>query len=250
MDYATLSPMLQHAIAEYRNDQTVGFMLVGSYARDDATSHSDIDLTHFVQGTQPPHTTYPIQGDQLLSLLVTPLPDTHALFTQPQSAIYAVPMWRSARILLDPTGAIRARQQYAHAFTWDQIQVAANRGASYALYQKAEEIITLLGLLKSGDAWGALTLRGFLLSWLGTAIAMRFGVLVRSEKSLFPDVMAHLGQSSSWTQVAQQVIEAPPLSPAIVHLYRETAQLLQDIIQPDHRRLIAFALEKIEQANL
>jgi predicted nucleotidyltransferase len=250
MDYQTISPILQQTIAEQSNDNTVGFMLVGSHARGDATARSDIDLTQFVKGPQPVYTDYQIHKGHLLSLLVMPLPDAADLFSQPQQAIYALPMWRNARILLDQTGEIKARQQYAHDFDWQRIQTAANSSASFALYRKAEEVITLLGAIERGDTWGAETHRAFLLTWLGTAVAMRYGILINSEKTLFPQTMEYLGHSTTWSQLAQETVETHPTQSAVaIHLYRETVHLLHEIIEPTHRRLIEFALETIEKAG-
>ena len=250
MNHETISSILQHCITEQRNEATQGFMLVGSYARGEATAHSDIDLTHFVREQSSPQTTYHLYNDHLLSLLTIALPDEATLFNQPQSAIYALPMWRDAHILLDPTGAIHARQQYALNFDWQQIKEIANIRASFVLYKKSEEVITLLRMLETDNLWGAEALRGFLLNWLATAVAMRYGILIRSEKTLYPDIIDYLGYTNSWSQTATQVVKSSALSPVVVQLFQETVKLLQDIIQPEHRSLIEFALDKIDKANL
>ena len=250
MNHETISSILQDCITEHRNKATQGFMLVGSYARGEATTHSDIDLTHFVYGQASPQTAYYLYDDYLLSLLTIVLPDEAALFNQPQSAIYALPMWRDAHILLDPTGAIQSRQQYALDFDWQQIQEIANTRASFVLYKKSEEVITLLRMLETDNLWGAEALRGFLLNWFATAVAMHYGILIRSEKTLYPDIIDRLGHTNPWSQTATQVVKSSALSSVIVRLFQETVKLLEDIIQPEHRSLIEFALNKIDKASL
>lgn len=249
MQYENISHILEQVIAEQLSDDTLSFMLVGSYARGNANAHSDIDLTHFVHGQEASSTDYAVKENRLISILTTTLPKLDTLFIHPQQAIYALPMWRTAKILQDKSGDIQLRQQHAQNFKWHQIQEAANQYASFALYKKAEEVMSLMGAIQRKDIWAATTHRSFLLNWLGMAMAVRYGIFINNESSLFPLIIEYLGHNTKWSQLAHSAIEAHPLqATSVIYLYGETVNLLADIILPEHRKLIAFALDKIDKS--
>lgn len=116
MNRDSIEAVLSRLISELTTPSTLGFMLAGSYAKGTATAKSDIDLTHFVSNDQPSVQTFLLRDGFVIDVLVSHLPDQHSVFSRPEMAIFAVPAWRMAQILLDSTGTLTAIQAQAETF--------------------------------------------------------------------------------------------------------------------------------------
>lgn len=133
-----IQPLLNKIITELQTPATDGILLVGSYAKGTARSNSDIDLTHFVRDSKDIHSRSFLRDKQVISLLVAPIPHRQDIFDRPESAIFALPMWRTARILLDERGMLADLQHYAQEYNWSRVQPIANHRASELIHLKAE----------------------------------------------------------------------------------------------------------------
>jgi hypothetical protein len=249
MNRSAIESLLAKLVSELDNDNTLGLMLVGSYAYGTATEHSDIDITRFIQSPEsaPSHRLDPYDG-QMLSLLISTLPQD--LFTNPLTALWAVPMWRSAQILLDKKGQLATLQAEAQAFRWEQIEDTAHRYVSFALYRKTEDINKLVSALEINDLYCAALSSGWILQWMAEAVAIRYGAFLTSERAIYPIARSALGTESKWSHLLDQALgitiadqdSIQSRGIATLRLYCETATLMHNLIQSEHRLLIEMAV--------
>lgn len=259
MNRDSIETVLHGLMSELTTPSTLGFMLAGSYAKGTATAQSDIDLTHFVSNDQAGGQTFLLYEGFVIDVLVSHLPDQNGVFARPEVAIFAVPAWRMAQILLDQTGTLTATQAQAKAFQWSSIQEEANAKASFALYRKAPEVLSLIHAVEQNDFYHVHTTSGYILLWLAQAVALRHGVLINNEKSLFGQVKSSVGDDHEWSRALDRAsgIDLTPEVPiavargqATLRLYEITTQLFEDIILPDHHPLIQHTLDQISAARI
>ena len=250
------------------NNPIVGVALLGSFARGEATRYSDVDVVRFAE--QEPERegdryTLRLVDERIVSVTTTSVAAKRAELAQPESAVWAVAGLRQARTLLDRAGLLAALTDEARAFQWAPLQPAADAYASDLLMGLAEEAGKIMGGLARGDdsaiAYGALGL----LPGLVRAVIIQRGVLLRSENAFFAQPQDAVGRDSTWAHALRLAagIEAPPTAaartsppptaaPAQAHalamlrLYRETAVLLDPIIRPADRAVIAHTLRLLE----
>jgi len=263
----------------------VGVALLGSYARGGATRYSDVDVVRFAE-REPESEGDHYSGDRytlrlvderIVSVTTTSLAAKRAELARPEDAVMAVAGLRQARILLDRAGALAALLAEAHAFQWAPLQARADAYASELLMGLAEEAGKIMGALARGDesacAYGALGL----LPGLTRAVIVQRGVLLRSENAFFSQPQEAVGRDSAWARAlrlaagmaptpddvtAMQFERKPaqtvqPLALAAessaqrralaaLRLYRETAVLLDPIIRPADRAVIAHTLRLLD----
>ncbi len=248
----------------------LGVALLGSYARGEATPYSDVDMVRFAE-REPAIMGNPFSGerytlrlidDRIVSVSTTSLAAKRAELAQPDGAVWAVEGLRQARILLDRDGSLAALLAEARAFKWAPLQPAANAYASELLLGLAEEAGKIMSGLARGDdavcAYGALGL----LSALVRAVVVQRGVLLRSENTFFSQPQEAVGRNSAWAQAlriaagfeavaaadtpAGQTTPIQARARATLRLYRETAALLDPIIRPADRAVIAQTLRLLD----
>ncbi len=96
--------LLSDLVAEFADADTIGMLLAGSHARGDATPHSDIDLIRFaavLPETDADRYTLAYREGHLISLSTTTVDAKRAELGRPETAIWAAPGLRQARLLLD-----------------------------------------------------------------------------------------------------------------------------------------------------
>jgi hypothetical protein len=259
----TLSdPFLQSLVAQLDNENTIGVVLAGSYARGEGGLYSDVDIRCYVrQAPMNPAEIYTMQylDGYLVSFYLTTLEEEYASLVFPQKAILAVPGLRQIRILLDKDGSISTLKEVAAKFTWESLQTAANAYASWNLSGFAEETYKILaGVLKRDESrtlyatWG-------LTHGLATTILVQRGVLVPSENVFIDIAQQTAGRDSDWTRqfrlavgLDQPALEQPAFigfGTAGLRLYRETAGLLQNILLPGHAEIVNQTMEIIKEAG-
>lgn len=251
---------LSGLVTELDDDAVTAIILRGSYARGDATSYSDIDLTRFVQ--EPPETTkakqFTYREGFLISISTRTIVQERERLAVPERAIFVVPGLREAHILLDKHGAFRALQQEAEAFRWEPLQEAANVYASTLLMEHTEYVLKILRalLLKDEFALSEITLE--LLLALTDAVAVQRGMLVASGNTYFQQVQEVVGVDSAWTRHHRLIagIDSFPLDVtpnearglAVLRLFQETVKLLQPVLSVASREVVEQTAVLIEQA--
>src|SRR5579884_1858501 len=98
---------LENLVAEVDNEDIRGIVLGGSQARGDATPYSDVDLECFVPDTfRPLRKRFMYREGLLISIVLKTLEDIKQQLTNPYQALWAVPSFRQARVLLDKDGSM------------------------------------------------------------------------------------------------------------------------------------------------
>jgi len=250
--------LLSGLVVEFADADTIGMLLAGSHARGDATPHSDIDLIRFtaiLPEAEAERYTLVYPEGRLVSLSTTTIDAKRNELSRPETAIWAAPGLRQARILLDRDGALAALLGAAQNFRWEPLQPAADVYASYNMMGLAEEVHKVLGALANGDEAMALYGAWGLAAGLLRAVAVQRGVLIRTENSYFQQAQEAAGLDSAWSRafrvaVGLEMATAMTRAAATLRLYQETAALLASALQRQHLDVIRGALACIDASGL
>lgn len=258
-----LDDLLRALVAEVTAPETVAISLAGSLARGDATPYSDVDLIHYQR--EMPATTegaYTLlwRGGRLVSLTGTTIAAKRVELTRPETAIFAMPGLRQARILHDPEGALAELRAAARGFDWAPLQPAANAYASETVMGDAEEVHKILGALSRRDESATLYATLGISLGLTRAVAVRRGLLIESENAYLRRVEDSIGPDTPWTRYHRlalgldlgptRLTPATARGIAALHLYRETVYLLLPVLLPRHLPVIDATLEAIAASGL
>lgn len=253
---------LQSLVAQLDNENTIGVVMAGSYARGEGGVYSDVDIRCYVR--QAPVNAAGISTMQyldgyLVSFYLTTLDEELASLRIPQKAIWAVPGLRQMRILLDKDGSISTLKEAAVKFTWEPMQAAADAYASWNLSGFAEETYKILAGLAERNESKALNATAGLIHGLATTFLVQRGVLIPTENAYLDLAQDTAGRTSAWTHQFRLAIGLDPLPmdvPAFIgrgtaglHLYSETAGLLQNILLPKDAAVINRTIQIIAEAG-
>ena len=255
----TLSEEFLNAlVAELDNDDIVGVILGGSYARGEARPYSDVDIACFVRDSvKLPLKRYFYRDGRLVSVAATNATDVRNRLTNPERAILFTAGRR--RILLDKDGSIAQLMQEVDTFSWQPLQAEANSHVSFNLLLTVELAHKVLNELLSGDELALSYATARLFSWLTQIVAIQRGVLVKSDTTYYRQVEESAGLDSTWTRyhrigagVDAGPADVPPIIArgiATLYLYQETARLLWPILELPHREVIKQTLKVIDEAD-
>lgn len=251
--------LLSKLVAEL-NDETVrAIILRGSYARGDAVPpYSDVDLTRIIQEAAGYHQPkyYVWREGYAISISTHSYAAYRERFTKPEEAIFAVSGVQEAIVLLDKDGTFQTFQQEARAFQWEPLQRKANVYAGQVMMAQTEIILKLLKALRFHDK---LLLADILILDLipamTEAFAVQRGILIHSGNTYFHQVQEIAGQQSAWTQYHRHAVGIDDESAssleqrgiAALHLFQETARLVQPFLIAQHWDAIEPLIGMIEQ---
>ncbi len=243
------------ALAERsRRPDVSAIALMGSFARGDAGTFSDVDLVRFLQmhGPQRDPETHWLGEAFVVVSDVTPS-EVEAWFTRPEKATAFIAGLRTARALWDPRGHFHAIRERARAFVWDTaMQAKADAWAGARMVGWIEEVHKGLEGLRRDDEGRMLNAR-YGLSWgLTNVVRVRRGVLLTGDNAAYPQVVEHIGADSPWARLSRRafgIADGLALREQVeagLRLYVVTATLLADALKPDERRLIGEAARRIK----
>lgn len=249
---------LAQLAAELNEETVTTIILHGSYARGDARPpYSDIDLVRITEETSllPRKKRYIWRDGYLISFSSRPLSVYREWFTTPEEAIFRVRGVQEARILLEKDSSFRAFQQEAQAFRWEPLQAMANEYASQLLLEQTEMVLHLQRAQALNDPIALMDMTLELFSGSTDAIAVQHGVLVKSGNTFYHQVQQSVGADTAWTRYHNQAAGIDPTtvpsienrSIAALALYRETIQLLQPYLVPEHWQAIEPLLSILSQ---
>jgi predicted nucleotidyltransferase len=253
---------LQSLVAQLDNENTVGVVLAGSFARGEGGLYSDVDIRCYVR--QAPVNAAEIYTMQyldgyLVSIYLATLEEEYASLRIPQKAIWAVPGLRQIRILLDKDNLISSLKEAALKFTWEPIQAAADAYVSWNLSGFAEETYKILAGLAERNESKTMNATAGLIHGLATTILVQHGVLIPTENAYIDFAQDTAGRTSGWTRQYRMAIGLDPLpidEPAFIgrgaaglRLYCETARLLQNILLPKDAAVVNRIIEIIGEAG-
>ncbi len=241
---------LQTLISELDSDDIEGIILGGSFARGEATPYSDVDIACFVkEGVEPGSKRLFYREGRLVSVGYKSVTGVRADIARPRTAIWVVPGLADCRSLLDKGGAVEALLREVRAFSWEPLQQAADRYASFEMMLATEMVHKVAGEIKKGDDLAISYATSKLFAWLTGAVAVQRGVLVKTDSTYYRQVQESVGTGSEWTRlhnVAAGAIGPGPVSlweqgMAVLALYSQTVAVLAHVMEPKH-------LEVAEQA--
>jgi len=249
---------LKELIAEIDDDAIRGIVLGGSHARGDATPYSDVDLACFVPDTfRPLSKRYLYRENHLISIGLKTLEGVKQQITEPFQALWIVPGFRQARVLLDKDGSMGQLKQMVENFTWDSVRKEAIGFAGHILISDAEYVHKLFGNLWRGNLSGIAYTVQRLFDDTTMAMALYYGVFITTDSMYFQEVESAVGSDSNWTHyhcllsgvktISDDTSSLDARGKLALHLYRETASLLLPTLNEQHRIFVKHVLNLVAQ---
>lgn len=239
--------------ARFAGPEVTAIALMGSYARGDAGSYSDVDLVRFAGHDAvavPGDGSYLVDGRLVVVSTHTPA-SVERIFTDPAAACESLLGLRMARPLLDREATFAAIQARALAFRWDAaMQARANQYAGDALVGWIEEVHKGLEGLRRADT-GRLLNAQFGLSWgLSRVMMVQRGVLLAGDNDIWAAINRTVGEASVWVKLRRAAfgLVQPEIGKPLLHqqvaaglaLYVETVALLRDcLVEPAAGMILA-----------
>jgi hypothetical protein len=246
-------------VAELDNEEIVGIIFGGSYARNEANPFSDVDLACFVPDSVKPLPKRFIYRDgRLVSIGSRTVANTYGELARPERAIFIVSGFR--RVLLDKDGSVSRLMRGIETFKWEPLQKAADNYTSFGMMINAENVHKILSELFKRNDLALSYATSKLLSSLIEAVAVQRGILVKNDSTYYRQVHEVVGLDSAWTHyhrlaLGVEVVQAdgrPVMTRGIAALclYRETIALLRTVMHPDHLQVAEQAMQIVDQAKV
>src|SRR6266700_7127894 len=235
---------LNALVIELNNDNIVGIILGGSYARNEATPFSDVDIACFVPDSLKPTPKRFIYRDgRLLSIGTKTVADIRSELARPERAIFIVSGFR--RVLLDRDGSVGRLIREIETFDWEPLKRAADSYANFGMMIYAEHVHKILSEIFKRDDLALSCATSKLLSCLIEAVAVQCGVLVKNDSTYYRQVQETMGLDSAWTRYHRL---ASGVDVVALNLYRETVALLRPTMHSDHLEVAEQAIRVIDEA--
>jgi hypothetical protein len=225
--------------------------LAGSRARGDAGPHSDIDIG--VIGSERRPTEFRLHDGVLTSIVWTTAESVRASFVDPSQLGAAVPGWRRAILLFDPTGIGRQLRSAAASWTWADAERVSDAWAAAVFTQLAEEVHKLFNALAAGDIVMALTRRNLVVQRLPLVISIRKRFLYDSERELWSGAAQHLGAGfMADVECALGMHDVDPVRTieAGLRLYAATGEICRPVLDARQGSVLQTTLALIESKVL
>src|SRR5215469_13004816 len=191
---------LKELIDEIDDESYRGIVLGGSHARGDATPYSDVDLACFVQDTfRPLRKRYQYREGHLISIGLKTLEGVKQQLSEPLQALWIVPSFRQARVLLDKDGSMSQLKQVVENFTWDDLHDEALGFAGHILVSDAEFVHKLLGNLWRGNLSGIAYTVQRIFDGATMTMALYYGVFITTDSVYYQEVESAVGSESTWS---------------------------------------------------
>lgn len=229
-------------------------VLMGSFARGDAGSYSDVDLVRFFgsEASVPDDESHLIAARLVTVSSVGPA-QVNRWFDRPEAAVNAMGGLRTARALLDRDETFARIQTRARHFEWDEaMQAKADAWVSGEMVGWIEEVHKGLEGLRQDDVGRMLNAR-FGCSWgLARVMVVHRGVLLSGDNGCYDEVRAAVGLESTWSRAcaaAFGVEGALTLREQVragLRLYVLTAQMVQEALREGDRRLVMQTVGLVE----
>ncbi len=173
--------------------------LVGSHARGDATSASDLDLV--VVGDGPAY-LLDVRDGVLVAQSWATEEEHRRRFDSPGEVGASVPGWREAVLLHDPGGVAASLKQEALDWGWARLGEPCDQWVSGKIVGYAEEVQKLVAALGLGRALSAAVQRDLLAVHLAPILAVHHRLLYSTENTLWDQVADAMGEEWRRTQAA------------------------------------------------
>jgi Nucleotidyltransferase domain len=233
--------------------------LGGSYARNEATQFSDIDIACFVPDLmKPPPKRFIYRDGRLLSVGYSTVAEIRGELARSERAIFIATGFR--RVLLDKDGSVSRLMREIETFNWGPLQEAANSYTSFGMMLAAEQVHKILSEILKSDDLALSYAASKLLSWLTEGVAVQRGVLVKNDSTYYRQVQESVGLDSQWARYHRLAagVDASPGDDTAVRtrgiaalcLYRETVALLRTAMRADHLQITEQAVQIIDKSEV
>ena len=252
-------PFLQSALEQIDSPDVLGVGIVGSYARGQESTYSDVDFDIYVSRLpENPYDRYTLRywEDKLISLKYTLLDEERSALTNPRRAIWAVPGLRGMKIVLDKDGSMATLQQAAQEFDWPPLQPAADDFAAEEIMGNAEEVHKILNGLARGHESTVLYASWGLVKNMLETVAVQRGIMIVSENRYFDLIQDSVGRDSEWTRSFRTAwgldlrgSQYQQRGAAALALYCRSAEMFDALIPDKHREVVNRTLQLIKEAG-
>jgi len=248
------TPDFRGIAAQFDTQEIAAIVLMGSFARNDAGTFSDVDIVRFHRRNETrkaESTTYFIRGALVVVSDIIPS-QIEDWFTKPEQVTTCIAGLRSARTLRDEDGYFRAIQARAHQFVWDEaMQQKADTYASSQMVGWIEEVHKGLEGLRRSDNGRLINARHGLSWGLTDVMRVQKGILISGDNSSYLAVAAALGERSEWVRLSRKSfaidgdVSLRDQVRAGLKLYVLTAEQLAEVCKPEERTLIEETVKRI-----
>jgi hypothetical protein len=235
-------------------------VLMGSHARGDAGSYSDVDLARFISepGDLKAETrSYLIDGYLVVVSDRGPA-EVENWFSAPEEASNVIGGLRSARPLLDRDQTFACIKARALSFVWDaSMQQKADNWASCQMVGWIEEVHKGLEGLRRNDLGRLLNARHGCSWGLSRVVQVQRGVLLSGDNAFYDEVAYAVGWNSEWVRlrriafgIAGENEVAPSLREQVtagLRMYIVTAEMLVGVLRPEDEPLVAETVRLIKR---
>jgi Nucleotidyltransferase domain len=246
--------MFSEILSEFQSDPNViAVVLVGSASRDEMDAFSDFDVHVVVRNSRPPDRSY-YQNDRLFNINFVDTNNRQEMLTDPWRALWNVLPAVQAKILFDPSGWYANLQTKARAFTWKQVQTAANLEVSRMLAGNAEEVQKILSGLQSNNLEKILYATLGLTSGMGSVGALARGALMSTENLYWSTICAvepdSRWQELLWMALGMNAESVTTRAKAALGLYVKSVELHEACLTIEDAAITTRVVKLIRSANL
>jgi len=217
-------------------------ILLGSNARGDADSRSDIDIYALGEG---PGYTLRIIDNRLVSISWHKMEDEYLAFHAPERAVYTVPAWRDAVILYDPSGIADQIKRHALEWTWEEIDPKRiDRYVADEITGLAEEVVKLVVSMDKHNWTNAAAQRSVLALRIPIILAVQKKILYRSENEVWDKISNIMGHKFSQAMKQALLCDGVVLTEscqAALDMYYIAAQEVYKTLSPRQKEVVDYA---------
>ncbi|MBI5946933.1 MAG: nucleotidyltransferase domain-containing protein [Chloroflexi bacterium] len=220
--------------------------LAGSFARAEAGPYSDVDVGVLSGTARGPGYRLEQRGGVLFSTSWTTAEATARSFRDPAVLGAAVPGWRRAVLLHDPSGTGGRLRDEALTFSWEPVAASCDRWAAEQVAGYAEEVHKLCNSLHRGDSLTAAVQRNVLANRLAFALSVRHRILYDTENALWSTVASAMGEPWASEQAAAFSVGGESLeasSRAALGLYVLAASEVSALLDGRQRAVVERAVD-------
>ncbi len=214
-------------------------VLVGSHARGDAGSESDVDL--LAVGPETFWWRLQRRDGRLVSTSSQPSEAYREAFRDPGSVCTVVPGWREAVPLHDPEGTGASLIEEADGWTWEPLERRCDAWVAEEITPLTEEVHKLVAALRDDNRPAAAVNRSLLALRLAPILAVHLRILYGSENRLWDLVGTAMGEEWRRTQSAAFGLDCEPFDEtckAALRLYGLAADETHHLLDDRQRRVV------------